>query len=79
MEFLEFRRFWESEDYAVTRSIFKPGCHYFIRKCVGRNENSNFNYYMLSNPVYSKREIKLLKLEDLQQDLCSYRLRELFK
>ena len=34
---------------------------------------------MLSNFVYSKREIKLLKLEDLQQDLCSYRLRELFK
>jgi hypothetical protein len=66
---MEFRRFWESEGFKVTQSYFSPyGCHYFIRDAV-----------RVISGVYTKKEIKRLNLEDLQQHLCSFRLRQLFE
>jgi hypothetical protein len=79
MEFSEFRRFWESEGFEVTQSYFSPyGCHYFIRGVI-RYPSDIYTCYRQILFVYTKKEIKRLNLEDLQQDLCSYRLRELFK
>jgi hypothetical protein len=80
MEFLEFRRFWESEGFEVTQSYFSPyGCHYFIRDAVLVGSLRYSLVKRVISGVYTKKEIKRLNLEDLQQHLCSFRLRQLFE
>ncbi len=78
MEFKEFRKFWESEEYAVTKSTFNPGCHYFIRKAK-KVALGKYNIWKSIIFVYTKKEIKKLSLEDLQEHLFFYNLRQLFK